>query len=451
MLDNRSMQQNHLFYQSRLRLASWYAGVMGCILSLCGFGLYQVLAQAYSSSVDRGLEAVAQIINSRIEPALRQPGELRQLANDLTLRLCPTQADCLPGKTINQAPLVEAANPVNYYIRLLDSTGKLITVMGVRLDSVVSGGEQWQTITDRRGNRYRQISIPLNTHKQPWGYIQVGRSLNDLEQTLAMLRWTLLLGCPIAVILVGLSSWWLAGLAMQPVYQSFQQMQQFTADAAHEFRTPLAAMQATIESTLRLQNASKSNASDSTGALTILQRQTMRLSQLVKDLLLLARLDNRELTRQQQSCCLNDLVNDLSEELSVLAMKAGVTLSMEIEVQHPVYTLGDEEQLYRLVCNLINNAIQATPESGQVKVSLSQSEHTAVIKVKDTGVGIAPEDQRRIFDRFYRIEPDRSRRTGGSGLGLPISQAIAHMHNGRIYVMSEPGKGSIFSLHLPLK
>ncbi|MBE9182486.1 ATP-binding protein [Oculatella sp. LEGE 06141] len=445
------MQKNRLFYQSRLRLASWYAGVMGCILSLCGIGLYQALAKAYQKSIDGGLEAVAQIVDNRIEPALRQPDQLRQLPDNLLFRLCPNQDECLPADSNTQPPLVEAANPVDYYIRLLDPTGKLITVMGVHLEPVTSGDNEWQTITDHRGVRYRQISRPLNSRDQPWGYVQVGRSLNDLDQNLAMLRWTLLLGCPIAVVLVGLSSWWLAGLAMQPVYKTFQQMQQFTADAAHELRTPLAAMQATIESTLRLQDTLKPNSPDSTGALAILQRQTTRLSQLVKDLLLLARLDNRELTKQQRSCCLNDVVNDLLEELSVLAMEAGVILSIDIKVPHSVDVWGDEEQLYRLVFNLINNAIQATPEGGQVKVLLNQTDHTAIIQVQDTGVGIAPEEQHRIFDRFYRVEQDRSRRTGGSGLGLSISQAIAQMHNGIIFVTSELGKGSTFTLYLPLQ
>jgi signal transduction histidine kinase len=261
----------------------------------------------------------------------------------------------------------------------------------------------------------------------------------------------LLLGCPIAVVLVGVSSWWLSGLAMQPVYRSYQYMQQFTADVAHELRTPLAAMEATIEADLRLYQGSEGSPSVDQETITVLQRQTTRLSQLIKDLLLLARIDRRELAGRHQPCCLNNLVSDLVEELAFLAVEAEVQLSLKIQVQRPVYVLGDEGQLYRLVSNLISNAIQATPEGGQVAVILDRVDQHALIQVQDTGVGIALKDQARIFDRFYRVGQERSRRTGGSGLGLPIAQAIARIHRGSIQVKSELGKGSEFTLRLPLQ
>jgi signal transduction histidine kinase len=211
-------------------------------------------------------------------------------------------------------------------------------------------------------------------------------------------------------------------------------------------------MQATIESTLRFQDKSQSSAVEMTGGvLAVLQRQTLRLSELVKDLLLLARIDQRELAGKHLLCCLNDLISDLVEELAFLAVKEEVELSMQLQVPDSVYVLGDEEQLYRLVCNLINNAIQATLAGGQVRVSLNKDEQYAIIQVQDTGLGIAPADQGRVFDRFYRVEQDRSRHTGGSGLGLPIALAIAQSHYGTIQVQSELGKGSTFTVRLPAK
>lgn len=278
-----------------------------------------------------------------------------------------------------------------------------------------------------------------------------GAIVEDLDENLADLRLMLLLGCPIAVVLVGVSSWWLSRLAMQPVYQSYQYMEQFTADVAHELRTPLAAMEATIEADLRLHQKSEGAPSPNRETITVFQRQTVRLSRLIKDLLLLSRIDRRELAGQHKPCCLNNLVSDLVEELAFLAVEADVKLSLKIQVQQPVYILGDEGQLYRLVSNLISNAIRATPEGGQVTVILDRVDPYALIQVQDTGVGIALEDQARIFDRFYRVEQERSRRTGGSGLGLPIAQAIAQMHRGSIQVKSELGKGSVFTLRLPLQ
>jgi two-component system, OmpR family, Ni(II)-sensor and/or redox sensor kinase NrsS len=111
--------------------------------------------------------------------------------------------------------------------------------------------------------------------------------------------------------------------------------------------------------------------------------------------------------------------------------------------------LGNESQLYRLVSNLIANAIHYTPKGGQVLISLTMGDRHALIAVQDTGIGIAPTEQTQIFDRFYRVDSDRSRKTGGTGLGLAISQAIAHLHQGNIAVKSELGTGSTFTIYLP--
>ncbi|MEI2582639.1 two-component system sensor histidine kinase RppB [Scytonema sp. PRP1] len=445
------MQQDRLFHQTRLRLAGWYAGVMGCTLALFGFGTYGVIAEAYGKTIDRGLESVTGILAQQIEPILEQPERLSQLAN--YLEVCLPKAECLPAIAEAQPPLTNLASPADYYIRLLDPDGNPIMVGGIQLKelAITPGDQQWRTVTDAQKNRYRQVSLPLHLQDEVWGYVQVGRSLQDLDENLEDLRWMLLLGCPIAVVLVGVTSWWLSELAMQPVYRSYQYMQQFTADVAHELRTPLAAMEATIEADLRLYQKSEGSTEADRETITVLQRQTARISQLIKDLLLLARIDRRELAGQHQLCCLNNLVSDLVEELAFLAVEAGVQLSLKIQVQQPVYVLGNEGQLYRLVSNLISNAIQATPEGRKVTVILDRVDPYALIQVQDTGVGIALEDQTRIFDRFYRVEQERSRRTGGSGLGLPIAQAIARIHRGSIQVKSELGKGSVFTLRLPLQ
>lgn len=133
------------------------------------------------------------------------------------------------------------------------------------------------------------------------------------------------------------------------------------------------------------------------------------------------------------------------------AIATNVTLTTEVQEPKPLYVTGDEEQLYGLVSNLIVNAIQYTPPGGQVTVILDTSDRHALIQVKDTGVGIAPEELQAIFERFYRVNSDRSRHTGGSGLGLPIADAINQAHGGSIQVQSELGFGSTFTIQLPLR
>lgn len=448
------MEQNPLFSRTRWRLAGWYAGVMGCILGLCGLGVYHVVAIANRETIDQGLESAANALHDSIEPVLQQPGHLQQIAQELSFEFCLTHTDCLPKKARILPPIPKVSESVSYYMRLVDKAGRPIGLAGRQPERLsITSSKHWQTLADRQGMQYRQISLPLHSQNNLWGYLQIGRSLSDLDQHLAALRITLLLGWPVAMILIAWSSWWLAGKAIQPVYQSYQQMRQFTADAAHEFRTPLAAMDSTIEAVFRLYGQSQElpqSGFESQGFLRVLQRQIARLSQLVGDLLLLTRIDQKELMGEQVTCCLNDLIRDLVEELAFLAIEAGVSFSMQVIPQEPLCVWGNEEQLYRLVSNLMVNAIQSTAPEGKVTVVLDQSEEYALIQVQDTGIGIAPEDQSQIFDRFYRVHKDRSRQTGGSGLGLAIAQAIARTHHGSIQVQSQIGLGSTFTVRLPI-
>lgn len=339
---------------------------------------------------------------------------------------------------------------MDYYIRFLDRSERTIALAGLQPEGLplTSAKTTWHTPCDKLGNCYHQISLTLHTQDNIfWGYMQMGHSLKDIKEYLANVKLILLLGLPIAMILVGISSWWLASIAMQPIYQSYKQIQQFTADAAHELRTPLAATRATVESALRTPHTFNPEAQD---ILQTIERQNHRLTVLVADLLLLAHMERRTPLRSQL-CCLNDIVNDLTEELAALAISAEITLLSDIRVYKPLCVVGDEEQLYRLVSNLIINAIQYTLAGGKVAAILERSEHHALIKIQDTGIGIAAKEQKRIFARFYRVNSDRSRASGGSGLGLAIAQAIVQGHHGSLQVQSELGKGSTFIIRLPLK
>ena len=144
-------------------------------------------------------------------------------------------------------------------------------------------------------------------------------------------------------------------------------------------------------------------------------------------------------------------VTDLESANAANSSTKSLTLTSAVRIHNPLNVIGDEEQLYRLVSNLIVNAIQYTLAGGQVTVVLDRSDDRALIHIQDTGIGIAPSEQTQIFDRFYRVNSDRSRNTGGSGLGLSIAKAIVQAHQGSIQVQSELGKGSAFTIRLPLE
>ena len=199
-------------------------------------------------------------------------------------------------------------------------------------------------------------------------------------------------------------------------------------------------------------NLSETN---SRNTLQTVNRQNQRLSQIVSDLMILTRLD-RQLSGVRtsvatESVILNDLVSDIAEEFAALAISANLQLKQQINVSQNLTVQGNSEQLYRLVSNLVINAIKYTSSSGEVTIILESERNEAVIRVRDMGIGIAPPEQKKIFDRFYRVNSDRSRQTGGSGLGLAISKAIAQAHKGTIEVTSELGTGSTFTVFLPKK
>ncbi len=444
------MEPNQLFEKTRWQLACWYAGVMGVILSVCGFGVYEAIAHAHKITLDRELESVAGTIHDSLETVLEEPGILAPDLRRFLPDLCIATEKCATEPRNPHLHLVGAIAQGNYYLRLVNLSGNLVALAGIHPPGLSTQytPEKWQTVVDADGIRYHQISVTLHTQDyRDWGYLQLGRSLAEWEHYLSFVKLSLIFGLPLALLLVGFASWWLAGLAMQPIYQSYQQIQQFTADAAHELRTPLAAVRATVESTLRMPQLNEVEIRET---LNSIQRQNHRLSQLVKDLLWLSRMERQIRVKEKKLCCLNDIISDVQEELAALATAANITLIKNVSVAQPLTIVADEEQLYRLVMNLVSNAIQYNHPGGEVTLTLERTASDAIIQIQDTGIGISPEEQTRIFARFYRVNSDRSRSTGGAGLGLAIAEAIVKNHNGQIQVQSQLGKGSIFTIKLPL-
>ncbi len=442
------MNQNKLFQRTRIRLALWYAIVMGLILTVCGFGLYTAVSHAHSEALDRELEFVATTLHNNLELKLKQPGKLSPIVKEVLPNLCVVETGCISQQSTSQRHILNAIHQ-GYYVRLFGNSGDLIATSGSlpQTESLDLNKKVWQTIEDDTGNFYHQMSLPLHTiDNRDWGYLQVGRNIADVNSYMDAVKLSLVVGLPISMIVVAVASWWLAGLAMRPIYQSYRQIQQFTADAAHELRTPLAATQATIDSALLMPDLDIKEAWDILGTI---KRQNQRLTSLIVDLLMLSRFDRQSISVQRELCSLNDIIADLVEEFAAMAISAKVILKSEIRVNKDVNIVGNSEQLYRLFSNLIVNAIQYTLPGGEVTVILESYDSDVEIRVRDTGIGIPKNELSHVFDRFYRVNSDRSRHTGGSGLGLAIAKAIVLSHHGSLEVESEVGKGSTFIVTLP--
>jgi signal transduction histidine kinase len=442
------MHQNQLFNRTRLQLAGFYAIAIGLITLSSGFAIHLVLIRAFSRTVDRELNTLVGTVHDALEAVLQQPAIVSPLAMKLLPGLCVTGKECSPTKS--DSKIAELTHKQGYYLRLLNLNGKEIAKLGNTKhqfnDEIPT--MHWETITDNRGERYHIHTLQLKTtENRDWGYLQVAQSFHHLDEYMSSLHLVLIFGIPLVMLLIGGVSWWLSGLAMQPIYQSYQQIQQFTADAAHELRTPLAVTRIAVESALEREIIEPETHNN----LEIIQRQIHHLSRLAEDLLWLSRLTAKQLPLNLQLCCLNDLVSDLEEELAPLAVAASIDLRLEILLDRSLYLNGDGDRLYRSIANLINNAIKYTPAGGVVTISLAYLDRTAIVTISDNGIGIAPADLPHIFDRFYRVQSDRSRSTGGTGLGLAIALAIVQAHHGTIQVESQLQLGTKFIVRLPTK
>jgi heavy metal sensor kinase len=226
---------------------------------------------------------------------------------------------------------------------------------------------------------------------------------------------------------------------------SFRQIRQFSADASHELQTPLTILKGEIEVALRMPRTPEEYQRILKSAL----EEIDRVARLVEGLLLLARADAGVLRMDLQPVDLAQLVEDVYGQVKVLADRRKITLLFG--VMEPLSIRGDYERLRQVLLNLVDNGIKYTPSGGRVTLSLQRDGEWASLRVTDTGIGLSPGDQEKIFERFYRSAEDRSRGEGGAGLGLCIARSIAEAHGGKIQVESTPGLGSTFTVLLPLQ
>jgi len=413
----------------RLRLTIWYAGTFLIILALLGIGLFATITSRFDRDLDLSLI-----------DATRQ---LSSLARERGV-----------------AAAVDQLRIPDRRLAIADATGLPTPGVGAALDPWLQSLAQTAARNGARAATHRDGERILRAEAAPFrssdGRTLVAVAVADeveLEDRYTALIAEFAAASVIAAILVAIGGWIVAGQSAAPVERSMEQMRRFMADAAHELRTPLTVVRSRAEVALQRSRS----ADDYVDALHGIERETIRLGRIVEDLLTLARADAGQRPIERERVFLDDVTLDAAEAARVIAERKGVRLEVAEFEEAPV--VGDAALLRQLGLILLDNAVKFTPPGGLVRIAVRIAPSgSPTLAVSDTGVGIGPEELPRIFERFYRGDPARTRSDGGgggggategAGLGLSIAKWIAEEHRAEMFVSSRPGLGTEVRVEFP--
>ena len=419
-----------MFKQIRFRLLTAYLMVLAGILVTFAVGVRVLFHHVLSQKITEKLTTIAQSTMTSVE---MKNGRL-QFDSDLPSRQIP------PANSLKLQQLLSETG-----LEIFDRTGKRVAQSGqVSLTLPLS---VQQPIQIQSGQvRVEGVTIPIidSDTTQTIGYIRSSQPLTELDENLTKLDLGLGGGILLALMLSSIGGIWLTKQAMQPVEASFQRLQQFTADASHELRSPLMAIKTNTQVALKYPTGMREGDLDKFESI---DSATTQMTRLTEDLLWLARTDGID-RKKWARIELTEVLANVIQTHQALALSKQIELRGEIS---PALMLtGDRSQLLRVFTNLVENALHYTPDGGIVIVTAERFRQQIIVRVRDTGVGIAPEHLSKIFDRFWRADTSRTQWEGGSGLGLAIVRSIVSRHGGKITVSSELNRGSCFTVRLPI-
>jgi len=435
-----------MFQATRRRLALWYTAVTAVLLILFASGVYLYVRATLIERIDDTLSHVVEVVGRSLVIEAANP------------------AKGLPPRVNVEASFRDDSDSVeddHIDLEWFDPAGTLIwSTFSSAPEIPLHPNSSGETVHVTDDLLLRQITQRIEAGGQLLGYLRVSHPWFEVTKPTRQLIRDLALGTALLVGTVAGIGWLLSELAMAPVRESYQRLKQFTADASHELRNPIAVIQTNVQ--VALTDADPDPAMQQQ-QLKVIERLTRRLGRLVDDLLFLARQDSGTRLARREAIALQPLLEEVLEEQDSIAADKPVFLSLDIspelqQMSDAVQIQGDRDQLIRLFTNLIGNAIQYTPANGKVTISVNRTKHSPAqvqVQVRDTGAGIPAESLPYLFDRFYRVDPartsdSRSNASSGSGLGLAIAKVITENHQGHIQVNSELGKGTVFTVTLPV-
>ncbi len=445
-----------MFQTTRYRLALWYTILTGVLLLVFATGFYFYVRTTLIERIDDTLKHVVEVV-------------------ERSLVIEPT-SDTASGYRVNLEASFRDNGRVleddHIDIEWFSPNGKLLwSTFGEPLDIPLNPKRVGETVADhllrqftQRVDLQRLVASNSRSHFI-LGYLRVSHPWFEVTKPIRQLIFDLTLGTIFTIGCVAAMGWFLSGIAMKPVKDSYQSLKQFTADASHELRNPIAMIQTNVQMALNYPEAEPQLLQRQ---LQVVERLTKRLGNLVNDLLFLARSDSGIVQANLQPLPLDALLIEVIEEQRIVAEQKSIFLSLHLveppdkSLEDDIFTLkGDWDQLARLFTNLISNALEYNSSSvsqASIEVELKgtkRDRHEYLqVEIKDNGIGIPESALPHLFDRFYRLDPARPhQQTNGevtsAGLGLAIAKAIVENHQGKISVTSVINEGTTFTVMIP--
>lgn len=454
------------------RLTLWYAGIMALALLSFGGGVWFALNHSLYHAIDESLRDRVEGIRQFIEV---QTGWLTLAGMQEEFR---EHSVLGPGGDLFQVADADG----NWLYRsdpLYDEHVPLYDV------AKLGAGPRFENLLIQ-GTPLRFLSQNVQVEGHPY-VVQVAAPMAEIERGLGEFLWVLIPALPLTLLAASAGGYWISRRALRPVDEitatartisaehlsrrlpvprsgdelerlsrtmndmmerlesAFKRITRFTADASHELRTPIAVMRTTADVALR-----GGESADQSEALEQIAAELERMSQLVDNLLLMARADSGEAELGRARLDLVETIREACAQTAVLARAKGVCLDVSLP-EKAVGLTGDRQALRRLFLLLIDNAVKYTPAGGRIEVRLSEGNNAVSVTVEDSGIGISETELPHIFERFYRVDEARPRDMCGAGLGLAIGRWIVEAHGGALLVTSELGRGSVFTVRLPME
>jgi two-component system sensor histidine kinase CiaH len=418
----------------RWRLLAWSGGSTLAVLLVLGGVLYAVIDRSLAAAAEQQLRDRAIPVAKSLIAGVRIP-----TIDPNVIAANPGQ----PGLVIGGASsgtvafvatpfggVVPAAGPIDSLLNAEDINAAIRTGEEI-IREVTFGGAPWRVLTlpfEGPGGRYA---------------VQVAVDTSAEERTLGVLVTVLVIGGMVVMAVSLLLGWLYADRALVPIRDAMRRQREFAADASHELRTPLAIVRGTVDLLRRNRDEPVGKVGD---ALDDLESQTDRLTDLVEDLLVLARTDSGAVDLEPAPTDLAELVLDTTTAMAAVASREGVRLEVDAR---PVPLTADPARLRQLIHLLVDNAIRHSAAAGEgrsVRLHVAIADGRAILAVEDEGRGIRDGDLPRVFDRFWRASDAPP---GGTGLGLAIAAWIVERHGGSIAASNRPGGGARFEVRLP--